>query len=102
MSAPFAGARGSRARAPRDIPARPGASDPAPQHEEHVAQAVEEPERPLADWLLPRQRQELALGPAAHRARLMQKAVDAAAARQHEGLERRQILLAAVHQRLEL
>src|SRR5215831_12128863 len=77
-------------------------ADPAAQHEEHVAQAVQKSKRPLADRLLTRQRQELALGAPADRARLVEESVDAPAARQHERLERWQIFLAAIHQLLEL
>src|SRR5262249_36593253 len=77
-------------------------ADPAAEHEEGVAQAVDIPERPLADGLDARERQELALYAAAHGASLMQEALYPPAARQDERLERREGLLAAVPGGLEL
>src|SRR5207247_355006 len=49
-----------------------------------------------------REPQDLPLDPAAHRAGLVEEGPDAAASRQHEGLERREVLLARVDQALEL
>src|SRR5918996_97019 len=77
-------------------------TDPAAEHEEEVAQAVEVAQRPLGGRLHARERQQLALGPPAHGTRLVQESLDAAPAGQDEGLERRQVLLAAVHDVLEL
>src|SRR3989449_596190 len=77
-------------------------ADPAAEHEERVAQAVQIAKRPLADWLDARQREQLALGAAAHGARLVEEPVDPAATRQDERLERRQIFLTPIHEGLEL
>src|SRR5207302_1168700 len=77
-------------------------ADPPREHEEDVAQPVHVAEGPLADRLRPRQRQDLAFRPAAHGAGQVEKTADAPAPRQYEGPERRELLLAAVHQLLEL
>src|SRR4029453_13717103 len=74
---------------------------PPREHEEEVAEAVHVLERPGRDGLDAREREPPPLGAAAHRARLMEEAAHAAAAGEDEGLERLEILLAAVHELLE-
>src|SRR6266536_1526241 len=74
---------------------------PAAQNEEEITQAVDVLERPLADGVRARGGQELPLGATAHRPRLVQEGVDAAAAGEREGLERLELLLTAVHEVLE-
>src|SRR5687768_4348260 len=74
---------------------------PAREHEEEVAQPVHVLERPRRDRLDAREREHSPLGTAAHRARLMEEAADAAAAGEDEGLERLEVLLALVHELLE-
>src|SRR5437867_11128507 len=77
-------------------------ADPAAEHEEHVAQAVQIAKRPLADRLDARQREQLALGAAAHGARLVEEPVDPPATRQDKRLERRQIFLTPIQKALYL
>src|SRR5205814_6418996 len=77
-------------------------ANPAAEDEEQVAETIEVAQRPFADGLHARERQALALGAAAHGARLVQEAVDGPAAGEDEGLQRREIFLAAVHDLLEL
>src|SRR5262249_16505648 len=74
---------------------------PARQDEEQIAEPIDVLERPVADGLDAREREHAALCAPAHRARLVEKAADAAAAGQHEGLEGREVLLALIHQALE-
>src|SRR5712691_13279194 len=75
--------------------------DPAAEDEEHVAEPVDVLERPLAERLHPRGREQLALGPPAHRAGQVHERVDAPAPRQRERLERGEVFLAVVHEPLE-
>ena len=75
--------------------------DPASEHEERVAQAVDVLQVPLVDRLLAREPEHLTLEAAAHGARLVHERVDAAAAGQREGLQRLQVFLAVVHQLFE-
>src|SRR5437867_11389201 len=77
-------------------------ADPAAEHEEHVAQAVQIAKRPLADRLDARQREQLALGAAAHGARLVEEPVDLPATGQDTRLDRRRIFLTSIHEGLEL
>src|SRR3990170_3082243 len=74
---------------------------PAREDEEQVAQPVHVLERPLADGLGAGERQDAALGAPADGARLVEEAAHPPAAGQDEGLERREALLAFVHQPLE-
>ena len=74
---------------------------PARQHEEQIGEPVHVAEHGLADRLAAHQAQDVALGAAADGAGLVQEGGDHAAARQDEGLERREVGLALVDGALE-
>src|SRR5262245_41605496 len=74
---------------------------PPREDEEQITQAIDVLERSVADRLDARKRQDPPLDPPAHRARLMQKSADPAAAGQDERSQRREVLLTLVDQPLE-
>src|SRR5262249_53676310 len=83
------------------LPLAEALAGPPGEDEQQVAQPVDVAQRPLADRLLTGEDQHAPLGPATHRARLVQEPADPAPARQDEGLERLEVLLAPVHQALQ-
>src|SRR5437667_11075904 len=84
---------------PKELALAQVVTDPARKHEEQVGEAVQVGERPLADVLPPHEAEHVALRAPAQGARDVEERAHAPAAREHEGLERLQVLLAAVHER---